>query len=83
MKTYYVEAPIVGKACGEVKADSPEEAIEKFLRTPFSYGELQIDDASGSYLWFEIDELEIYEQINKGNIVYGPIGEAYARETDE
>lgn len=81
MKTYYVEAPLVGKAIGEVRAESEEEAIQKFIQTPFII-EPTLPD-SEEHLWFEIMELEIHEQVNRGNVCYAPIGEASAEETDE
>jgi len=78
-KTYWVEAPLVGKAVGSVIASSEQEAIEKFLATPFCIGDITVDDADPRE-YFDLEELCIHEQVNRGNVCYSPIGEAFAEE---
>lgn len=82
MKLYYVEAPLVGKMMGNVKANSPEEAIERFINTQWTCGEPLLSTEEVSTEWLDFEALELRKQINRGNVVHGPLGEAFAELDD-
>lgn len=62
--TYTVCMPIVGYAYTEVEADSPEQAIELGMLTP----------------WDELDIAECFvtDRVTTGNVLHHPVNEAYA-----
>lgn len=78
MPEFYVEAPLTAKVWGLVKANSPEQAIERFIQTPFKIGEMTLDDEAEYTESIEIEDVELHEQVSQGNVVYGAIGEAWA-----
>ena len=84
MSEYYVEAPLVGKMTGYVEADSEKEAIERFINSAWRVDGPKLHEEEEYTKDIDFSELELYKQVNKGNICYSPIGEAFAhKEEDE
>ena len=65
MPRYSVQLPITGYVITEVEADSKEAAIKKAL----TEGEFTKDD---------IEEWEVHEFANRGNVAYGSCTQANA-----
>ena len=78
MAEYYVEVPVTAKMMGTVEAASEKEAIERFINTSWRCGDIEIHKDEPHTQWMEWEEIELHEQVNRGNCVYGPIGEAHA-----
>ncbi len=77
MAEYYVEAPVTGKMVGVVEAGSEDEAIARFIETRWRC-EVGLDKDEPHTREIEFDEVELHRQVNQGNVIYAPIGEASA-----
>ncbi|WP_345820572.1 hypothetical protein ABC766_00505 [Methylobacterium fujisawaense] len=69
MATYSVMLPITGYVVADVEADSEKEAIEKALDLNYSAK--------------DIEEWEVHEYTNRGNVAYGVCTEASAEKLDD
>lgn len=69
MKKYAVKVPIAGYVYKEVEANSEEEAMDIALNDGWCYDEL--------------DEMEMYDKINEGNVGYLRYDEIEAEELKE
>lgn len=80
---YYVEAPLVGKLVGYVKASSEEEAIQRFLEGEWRCEDPAPENGEKYVQEVEFSELEVLSQVNEGNAYYSPIGRAWAQKEEQ
>jgi hypothetical protein len=74
MGKFYVEVPFAGYVCGEVEADSAEEAIAKVIEeTSFTIE----GDTDGA---IEVAEWHLMKNVVQGNVCYAPLSRASAEE---
>ena len=73
MKNFSVTLPIAGTITVEVEANSEEEAIREALMSDWP------KDSDGCPIF---DELEAYEHLTQGNVLYAPVNEPYAEEIE-
>ncbi len=64
-KEYLVTIPIAGAVNVVIEADSEAEAKEKALNVPFT---CDIESEAG----LELVEIDVYEKITSGNVMYAP-----------
>ncbi len=72
-KEYEVLIPVAGAVSVMVEAESEEEAVQKALEVDCVFNVISKDGA-------ELHEIDFYEQITQGNILYAPYNEIEADE---
>jgi len=81
MKTFNIYAPVAGVVSGRVQAATKEEALE-ILRAHWYEG-VKLEEANGDNYSLDVGQLEVYEHLVQGNVVYADCWEIAINEEKE
>lgn len=76
---YGVIVPVAGAVCITVEAESAEEAKKIAMDTGWSM-DIELIDKNESIVAIDMHEIDQYERITQGNVLYAPFNEIEVEE---
>lgn len=78
MKTWKITAPIAGVVNASIDAETPEKAME--ILQEHWYEGVKLEEVSGEGYWCDVEQLDVYQKVIQGNVVYLDCWETHIEE---